>query len=213
MQVLEVDDWLGHAVSAQFGKLWLEPSGKESASIILLYGLTDTAALNETIAGFPAVVVVNKAIEMSGLFGQYRQRVTWVLAGAYLVILFGLSFRYGLRRAAVLLIPPVFAGTLALTLISVSGNTLNLFNLLALILVLGIGIDFTLFLAEATGDQQSTMFAITLSALTTMLSFGLLSLSSTYAVHSFGITVLLGIAIAYLLSPLVVPAEAGQLGE
>ena len=48
------------------------------------------------------------------------------------------------------------------------------------------------------------MFAITLSALTTMLSFGLLSLSSTYAVHSFGFTVLIGIACAYLLSPLAV---------
>ena len=48
------------------------------------------------------------------------------------------------------------------------------------------------------------MFAITLSALTTMLSFGLLSLSSTYAVHSFGLTVLIGIACAYLLCPLAV---------
>ena len=84
---------------------------------------------------------------------------------------------------------------------------------MALILVLGIGIDFTLFLAEASGDLQSTMFAISLSALTTMLSFGLLSLSSTYAVHSFGITVLLGIAIAYLLSPLVIPAGAELHGE
>ncbi len=73
-----------------------------------------------------------------------------------------------------------------------------------MILVLGIGIDFTLFLAEARGDLRITMFAITLSALTTMLSFGLLSLSSTYAVHSFGITVLIGIACAYLLSPLAV---------
>jgi predicted exporter len=210
---LEVNDWLGHPVSAQFGNLWLDTSGTERASIILLYGLRDAAALNAALSGFPTVAVINKAIEMSSLFGQYRQRVTWVLAGAYLVILLGLSLRYGLRRSAVLLIPPVFAGTLALTLISMTGNTLNLFNLLALILVLGIGIDFTLFLAEASGDLQSTMFAITLSALTTMLSFGLLSLSSTYAVHSFGITVLIGIAIAYLLSPLVIPAGAGRIGE
>ncbi len=213
MDVLEVNDWLGHPVSAQFGNLWLDTSGTERASIILLYGLRDAATLNAALSGFPTVAVINKAIEMSSLFGQYRQRVTWVLAGAYLVILFGLSLRYGLRRAAVLLIPPVFAGTLALTLISMTGNTLNLFNLLALIPVLGIGIDFTLFLAEASGDLQSTMFAITLSALTTMLSFGLLSLSSTYAVHSFGITVLIGIAIAYLLSPLVIPAGAGRIGE
>jgi predicted exporter len=112
--------------------------------------------------------------------------------------------RYGLRRAAILLVPPVFAGLAALIIISVLGQTLNLFNFLAMILVLGIGIDFTLFIAEARHEHVGTIFAITLSALTTMLAFGLLALSSTYAVHSFGLTVLIGIACAYLLSPLAV---------
>ncbi len=86
---------------------------------------------------------------------------------------------------------------------------MNLFNYLALILVLGIGIDFTLFIAEARHELDATMFAITLSALTTMLSFGLLSLSGTYAVHSFGLTVLIGIACAYLLAPLAIGLRAG----
>ena len=201
--MLEARDWLAHPVSEQFRSLWLK-TDSGSASIILINGLQDPGGLTDALAGLPSIVLVNKGLEMSELFGSYRLRVSWVLAGAYALILLGLALRYGLRRATVLLIPPVFAGTLALTLISVFGNSLNLFNLLALILVLGIGIDFTLFLAEARGDLHSTMFAITLSALTTMLSFGLLSLSSTYAVHSFGLTVLIGIAIAYLLSPLAI---------
>jgi predicted exporter len=116
--------------------------------------------------------------------------------------------RYGLRQAAIVLIPPVFAGLIALIVISAMGETLNLFNFLAMILVLGIGIDFTLFLAEARGELKSTIFAITLSALTTMISFGLLALSSTYAVHSFGMTVLVGIACAYLLCPLAISVNA-----
>ena len=65
-----------------------------------------------------------------------------------------------------------------------------------MIRVLGIGIDFPLFIDEAREELTGTMFAISLSALTTMISFGLLSLSSTYAVHSFGLTVLIGIACA-----------------
>ena len=203
-EALEVDTWLADPVSDQFRNLWLDVGEDKSASILLLYGLQDTLSLREALADFPAVVVANKAEEMSNLFGRYRVRVTWVLAAAYAIILLGLATRYGLRKAAVLLVPPVFAGALALILISMLGNSLNLFNFLALILVLGIGIDFTLFLAEARGDRSITMFAITLSALTTMLSFGLLSLSSTYAVHSFGFTVLIGIACAYLLSPLAV---------
>jgi predicted exporter len=203
-EALEIDTWLEDPVSQQFRNLWLDVGTDQSASIVLLNGLQDTLSLREALADFPSVVVANKAEEMSSLFGQYRERVSWVLAAAYAIILLGLATRYGLRQAVVLLIPPVFAGALALIIISVLGNSLNLFNFLAMILVLGIGIDFTLFLAEARGDRRITMFAITLSALTTMLSFGLLSLSSTFAVHSFGITVLIGIACAYLLSPLAV---------
>jgi predicted exporter len=204
MSVLDVANWLEAPVSEQFRSLWVTTDNGEQASIVLLYGVQDVARLAGALADYPAITVVNKARELSGLFGQYRARVAQMLAAAYLVILFGLATRYGLRRAAILLVPPVFAGLAALIIISVLGETLNLFNFLAMILVLGIGIDFTLFIAEARHEYLSTMFAITLSALTTMLAFGLLSLSGTYAVHSFGLTVLIGIACAYLLSPLAI---------
>ena len=206
---LQVAAWLDHPVSAQLRHLWLDTPNDESASIILLFGVRDMDALTTITANLPSAAIVNKGRELSALFGQYRARVIQVLVAAYLIILFGLSFRYGPLRAAVLLIPPILAGLLALTVISLAGETLNLFNFLAMILVLGIGIDFTLFVAEAPGELTSTVFAITLSALTTMLSFGLLSLSSTYAVHSFGMTVLIGILCAYLLSPLAIGVRAG----
>ena len=48
------------------------------------------------------------------------------------------------------------------------------------------------------------MLALALSAITTILSFGLLSLSSTPAVHYFGLTVLVGITVSFLLSPIVI---------
>jgi len=208
MQPLDIASWLAHPASAEFRNLRLDAAGDGSASIILLYGVQNLDSLSAMTADYPSVNIVNKARELSGLFGQYRARVVQVLAAAYLIILVGLAMRYGFRQSAVLLIPPVFAGLLALIVISAMGETLNLFNFLAMILVLGIGIDFTLFLAEARGELSSTIFAITLSALTTMISFGLLALSSTYAVHSFGVTVLVGIACAYLLCPLAISVNA-----
>ena len=207
MRPLLVEDWLEHPSSKQFRKFWLPAADGERASIVLLYGVRDVAALTAAVVAYPSIKVVNKARELSGLFGQYRERVAQLLAAAYLIILLGLSIRYGLRRSTILMIPPVFAGLVSLIVISAAGQTLNLFNFLAMILVLGIGVDFTLFIVEAKDELRSTMFAITLSALTTMLSFGLLALSSTYAVHSFGVTVLIGIACAYLLSPLAIAAR------
>ncbi|MEJ2127503.1 MAG: hypothetical protein P8X81_01515 [Woeseiaceae bacterium] len=204
--ILELQSWLQSPVSEQFRNLWLDTEGPESASIILLFGIDDIGLLSD-------YTVINKGRELSSLFGKYRTRVVEMLAAAYVAILLGLAWRYGLLRAARVLAPPVLAGLLALSVISVAGGTLNLFNFLALILVLGIGIDFTIFIAEAKHDPESTMFAITLSAITTILSFGLLSLSSTFAVHSFGITVLIGIACAYLLCPVAMKArEEGDEG-
>jgi predicted exporter len=78
---------------------------------------------------------------------------------------------------------------------------LNLFGVLGLVLVLGIGIDYTLFMAECREKPVSTLLAVSLSAATTLLSFGLLSLSQTTAIQTFGLVVLVGIFIAFILAP------------
>lgn len=202
--VLTVDEWLAEPFSAELRMLWLDRGTGESASIVLLEGLRDSTALRESFEHEPAVAVVDKARDLSHLLSMYRVRTSWLLGASLLVVLGLLSLRYGARRAGVLIIPPALGGLIALGVIAALGAPLNLFHLLALALVFGIGIDATLFIAEAGERLDPTAFAITLSALTTILSFGLLSFSTTYAVRSFGLTVLIGIVCAYLLAPLAV---------
>jgi len=69
---------------------------------------------------------------------------------------------------------------------------LNLFHVMALFLVLGFGMDYTIFSKEMREQQDITLEAILLSACTSLLSFGLLSLSSIPVVASFGMTLLIG---------------------
>ena len=63
---------------------------------------------------------------------------------------------------------------------------------MSLFLVLGLGMDYTIFSHEMREQHDTTQQAIVLSAITSLLSFGLLSFSSIPVVHSFGITVLIG---------------------
>ncbi len=63
--------------------------------------------------------------------------------------------------------------------------------------------DYSIFAREAAPGDKDCRLAILLSALTSCLSFGLLSLSSTPMVQAFGITVLLGSLLNLLLVPLV----------
>jgi predicted exporter len=76
------------------------------------------------------------------------------------------------------------------------------FGALALVLVLSIGFDYAVFCRESEPFRRpATMLGVWLAMITTLLSFGLLVLSSTYAVHAFGATILVGIMLAFAFSP------------
>ncbi|XSZ47311.1 hypothetical protein ACP8HZ_00250 [Francisella noatunensis] len=67
--------------------------------------------------------------------------------------------------------------------------------------------DYVLFLAESHNRFNHTMLALALSAITTILSFGLLALSNTPAIEYFGLTVLIGISVAFLLAPIAIKVQ------
>ncbi|OCH17987.1 hypothetical protein A6E05_11645 [Aliivibrio sp. 1S165] len=203
---LTVDGFLASPISETVGFLWLGKIDNVFASVITFNQEVDSAVLSE-FAQDNGATYLNKAEEISTLFAQYRQRITELLLMAYAAIFLLLLPRYKLKQAFLIVLPPFIAGCAGLAVTVLTGVPLNLFNLLALMLILGIGIDYTLFFAEQNkqsdhSHKESTLLAISLSALTTILSFGLLALSETQAIHSFGITVLTGIIVAWLLAPL-----------
>src|SRR5690606_26352248 len=102
------------------------------------------------------------------------------------------------------------AGILAVALLGWLGQPLQLFNVLALLLLLGMGIDYGIFLLEHRSDPAAWT-AVSVGAASTWLSFGLLSLSSTPALRAFGLTMLFGIGLVWLVSPLFRP-PAGTAG-
>ena len=210
-QPLTIAEYLASPVSKPLRFTWLGQIQSAQSSVygavILLSGVNQLGAIKQLVAQDSQLSYLNKADEVSHLFGQYRQRVTELLIAATIAIFLLLGWRYGLKKGLQMIMPSLIAACAGIAVTSISGTPLNLFNLLALILILGIGIDYSLFFAELKSTdnnhhRRSTLLAITLSALTTVLSFGLLALSATQAIHSFGITVLTGIIIAWLLAPL-----------
>lgn len=69
-------------------------------------------------------------------------------------------------------------------------------------LVLGIGLDMGIFLYEAA-DSDHTWLAVSLSAVTSLLAFGLLTFSKTPVLFHFGIIVLPGLCLVWLIAPLM----------
>jgi predicted exporter len=80
------------------------------------------------------------------------------------------------------------------------GEPFQLAHILALLLLLGMGVDYGIFLLEHEGDGAAWL-AVVLGAASTWLAFGLLALSSTPALHAFGLTLMIGIAFVWAASP------------
>ena len=201
--VLELEDWLESSVAAPLRHLWQGQTGRGVASLVLLGDVKAESQFEALAAQHPGISYVNKVRDVSNLFARYRHLSTRLVLGAYVLILVLLWGRYGVKRGTLAMVPPMMAAWFSLALTAAFGFPVNLFSMLALLLVLGIGIDYTIFLSEARHDARTTMLAITLSSITTVLSFGLLALSETPVLRSFGLTLLIGIVTAMLLSPLV----------
>lgn len=201
-QPLLLKDWLDHPVSMAARGLWLGAAGATQSSVVLLRGLHDPSLLPHLSAaadGLEGVRWVDKVAEVSSLLGRYRVSMTTLLFAGHLAVLAALWWRY--RNAAWRAwLPTAVASVVTVALLGWLGQPFQLFNVLALVLLLGIGVDYGIFLLEHRGDGAAWL-AVVLGAGSTWLAFGLLGLSSTPALRAFGLTLLLGIALVWALSP------------
>ncbi|MGH8519493.1 MAG: MMPL family transporter, partial [Panacagrimonas sp.] len=180
--------------------LWLEDVGGGPASVVLLSDVDDTASVADAAAGLEGVTHVDRVQEISSILRSYREVAVWWMLAVYAMILGWLSVRYGLRGGMKTLLPPVAATALVLGLLGWIGVPVSLFNVLALLLVLGMGVDYAVFLREGRREQPTVLVAIGLSALTTLFSFGLLAFSATPFIRAIGLTLTPGIALIFLLA-------------
>lgn len=199
---LDVAHWLDQAVSAPWRHLWLGSTAHGYASVLLPMGLKPGVNFDQLAAQVPGVRWVDKATSVSHLFRDYRRTSgLWLVATCGLIFCL-LAWRYGFKRAGAVLMPTCLAIVFSLGAYGWVGHVLTLFNMMALMLVLGIGVNYSIFLVEGGERSVVNFVGVQLSAATTLLSFGLLSFSSMPALSGFGLSLAFGIALAVLLAPM-----------
>jgi predicted exporter len=100
----------------------------------------------------------------------------------------------------------LIAATLAIAILALAGIALHLMHVLGLLLVLSIGVDYGVFLAEARldGEQSATtVVGVAVACASTVLSFGLLAASSNPALAAVGITTAIGVILSFALAPTI----------
>lgn len=220
-QYISPADFFTLEAGKQLAPLWLAPNGKatnydalndggasaEHGAIVLLGGIKQIDALKARFAHDESVQLIDKVADISAVMGHYRLLTLKLLALALGIALLLFSLNFGIKKAAVVVAVPALAALLTLATLGLTGSPLSLFHTLALILVFGIGIDYSLFFASAQNHGKAVMMAVFMSACSTLLAFGLLAFSQTQAIHYFGLTLSLGIGLTFLLSPLILTTK------
>jgi predicted exporter len=191
--------WLGTSTATPYRDLWLGRVGMAYTTVVTLGGIHDIPSLAEVAGAVPGVRFIDRVNEISTILSRYREATTALLALAYLIAGAVLTLRFGWRRALKIAVPSLAASVLTLGALGWAEVPINLFNMLALLMVLALGIDYGIFLQHGGAARSTAILSVTLSALTTLLAFGPLGFSATPFIRSIGLTLLMGISASWLL--------------
>ena len=200
---LTLPEWLGAPASHGHRDLYLGEADGIHRSIILLDVAHDIARLEELANSRPNVHFIDTAGAYSRTFTKYREQTIFLALISYLLVSMVLAWRYGWLGMLTIMTAPVAAAIASLGVIGWVGASFSLFNVMALLLALGISVDYGIFFREMKGRKVETLIAVILSGLTTILAFGLLAFSDTAAIQAFGLTIFVSIAVALLISPIM----------
>ena len=137
------------------------------------------------------------AKEISSIIKNCRISCQRILPVILAVIVGLLIFIYGGKKAFKIILSPLLGIIFVMGVISLFGKGLNIFHILALFLILGFSLDYSIF--RASGDEKSCG-AVLLSCASTVFSFFLLAMTSFTLISSLGIVLCIGILTSYVAS-------------
>ncbi|GKS58030.1 membrane protein [Nitrospira sp.] len=192
----------------------LFPQGLGWVGLAPLRGINSIEAVREhlTNAELPGTTWFDLKTEAERLVSGYR-RESLSYMGIGIAAIAGILL-WGLRSpllAARVLGPPLMAAVWVVAVLLTTGTRLSLFHLVALLLVIGIGLNYALFVDQyrrrslTDEDRGRTALSLTVCILATLAAFGTLSTSQTPVLHAIGSTVALGALLSLVLALLLGP--------
>ena len=181
------------------------PLGDRFAAVAYLSGVVSAPGIAAALAGLEHARLFDQEQFLTAVYREFREMtLRQMLLGGVLVILI-LVVRYrSLRLAVAACLPALLVGPAVLEIFALVGVEVNLLHVLSLILVLGMGVDYGIFLldaAERNGETGPTLLGLVLACMTTIFVFGALIVSSQPALYSVGLTTGVGIFLALVFSP------------
>lgn len=176
--------------------LYIGKVGDAYYSVVFPLHVKDSGAL-KSLADGKQIFFMSKVKDIEKELDHLTRISLCFIMASYLLVFPLLFVIYGRKVLKIALVPvAVILGTLAF--VSGIGGGVDFFACSGIVLIFGLGLDYLVY-----GLENRTGKATLLSFLTTEISFGALALSSFIPAHVFGLTVCVGLALAYILSRLI----------
>lgn len=171
--------------------LWIKNEHELNAFLLIPKGL-DVQRIASQLEAIEGASFFSAMQDSEASMKVLRQSAMELLLLALLFMALLLLTRYHWKKMLQLIAIPIFAVSASFILLALLNIPLTLFHVMALFLVVGLGMDYVIFIAEMAENTVETLSAVAISSTTNLLSFGLLGLSILPAVSAFGIALFIG---------------------
>lgn len=187
------------------------------AFLSFLHDVRDPVALAAAMADIPGVLFLDQAQLFRGTTKAVRLRTTEVLLAGLVLILLLVAARYRTpRRTLAATLPALLAAALTVAVLAALGKPLNLVALTSLLMVVSMGVDYGVFMAEAAthhpDELPATLLSLLVACLSTVFGFGLLALSTHPALETIGLVAGVGVTASFILAPATLAWLAPRAG-
>ncbi len=157
---------------------------------------------NENIKIFNINHEINEALDKTAKTAIITALIAYIIIFAFMILFFNK------KHAIAIIAIQIISIIVNLNIHSIFNLSINIFSIFALILSIGISVDYCIFFSKSKAKKEVTFLAIFLSMITTALSFGTLAFSGFIPVKSFGLFLFIGILTAFLLSPVLLKIDS-----
>jgi len=190
---------------AEVSNLWIGEVNGYYFSCVFPFHAKDLGIFKSIADDHDFVFLVNKEEDINHDLDILTRTIVLLFFIAYFIIAVLIFIAYPLRKSIKICITPGLGILAVLAVLAARGISLGFLPIFALILVFGLAIDFSIFMAGSKNSEERKLvrFALLLSFLTSTLSFGILTFSSFTPVNIFGFTVAVGLAAAFIFTMLL----------
>lgn len=197
----EVAPMAGPLASARLVRV----EGDRLVATVSLWDVADPARIEDAVRGLSGVRFIDEQTALSERLDQLIARigVCFLIGIAGCATILALALR-SVRPVVEILASCLAAAALAAASLAIVGDGISVFTLIALALVVGIGIDYGIFLTSSEDPEASAvaLSSVGLCASTTLIAFLVMAFFGTGLLRDIGMTVSIGVAATAVASSL-----------